>query len=92
MGLGRRSPGAVTSAEAPNCRGGVRPLSPVTLLLPVPTWQHILSICIKKNPRRVLVIYGSPKQREVIDRTEWLTPIGSELDDWYLIYESNPAV
>ena len=75
------------------------PDSPLVLFLFNPFSENVIKSMLQnlhksllKNPRRVIVVYGSPKQREVIDSTEWLTPIGSKLDDWYLIYESNLAV
>ena len=71
------------------------PNSPLVVFLFNPFHESVLELflanlhrSLQKNPRRVVLVYGSPKHREVIDATEWLTQIGSELDDWYLIYET----
>ncbi len=72
------------------------PSSPMVVFLFNPFNESILELFLKnlhqslqKNPRRVVIVYNNPKHREAIDATKWLSLIGSELDDWYLIYETN---
>ena len=70
------------------------PNDPLVLLLFNPFETNVLRALLDnlhksllENPRPVLLLYGSPKHREVFEETPWLRSAGTELKGWYLKFE-----
>lgn len=74
------------------------PSDPLVLFLFNPFEPNVLHAVLAnlrqsliQNPRPVLMLYSSPKHREVFEETPWLRAAGTELKGWYLKFEADTA-
>jgi SAM-dependent methyltransferase len=75
------------------------PEGPVVLYLFNPFKAKMLSRVLEnvrksyeRSPRHIVITYCNPLHREVLDRADFLKPTRSELNGWWMVYETDNAL